>query len=523
MKRKICLILALALAVSMTACGGDKNDGGSLENNKFSIMGAPAYPVEKDTDTEKWIEEKYGIELEVYSVTTSYYDKLATMLASNEVPDVMFINEPENWQPLVSQGFLAEVPVETIKQYAPRHYDAVEKMDPNIWAITKVDGDNWAVPKISDKEYGTGMVWRKDWLKNVGITKMPETIDEYEEAYTKMRENDPDGNGQKDTYGLTGSGGATQRQFDFVFGAFGVMPGQWKVVDGKVETSTTSEKARDALALLHKWYESELIDPEMITDAQDDHLKKFLAGRVGSFNTAVQNVSVYNANGVRNKNNFEAANPGKTWEDSVGVGSLPVGANGDRGDWLWGPRTNFIVFGEQMEGQTERMGKILSVFDDINYDEETALKVIWGEKGVTYDYVDESVGASSGLKYLPPYDSDTNARAAKGIHNYFNFFAPSSSWADSSISDKYTDPNLIKEQEEYTETDKYKDELMRPYLPSSSRYQSELDKLKTSAYSEFITGKRSLEDWDAFVEEYMRKGGQQLLTEAQEFYETNVK
>lgn len=523
MKKKICFLMALVLALGTTACSKKPAATGELTDNKFSIMGSPSYPVEQDTETELWLEEKYGIELNVYSVTASYYDKLATMLASDEVPDVMFINEPENWQPLVSQGFLAEIPKETIKKYAPRHYAAVEKMDPNIWAISTVDGENWAVPKISDKEYGTAMVWRKDWLDKVGITKTPETLEEYEEAYKRIRENDPDGNGQKDTYGLTGSGGATQRQFDFIFGAFGVMPGQWKVTDGKVENSTTSEQAKEALSLLHKWYEMELIDPEMITDAQDDHLKKFLAGRVGSFNTALVNVSVYSANGVRNKNNFEAANPGLTWENAVSVGSLPKGANGDRGDWLWGPRTNFIVFGEQMEGEEARLGKILGMFDDINYDEETALKVIWGEKGVTYDYVDESVGASSGLKYLAPYDSDSNARAQKGIYNYFNFLAPSSNWADSSITDKYTDPNLLEEQNKYTETSKYKDELMRPYLASSSRFQSELDKLKTSAYSDFITGKRSLENWDEFVAEYMRKGGEQLQKEAQEFYDSNMK
>jgi len=525
MKRRVCFLLAFVMLLVMSCGCSDKTAKKTdiSSDNTFSIMGSPNYPTEKETDTEKWLEEKYGIKLEVHSVTTSYYEKLSTMLASDEIPDVMFINEPENWQPLVKQGFVAKVSKDLIKKYAPNHYNAIEAMNPNIWAISSVDGENWVVPKIMCNEYGTAMIWRKDWLENVGITKTPESIEEFEDAFKKMRENDPDGNGKKDTYGLTGAGGATQRQFDIIFGAFGVMPGQWIVTDGKVENSTTSERAKEALQLLHSWYENDLIDPEMITDTQDDHFKKFMSGRVGSMNTSILNVLANSASGLRNKETFESTNPGLNWENCVVAGSLPVGADGMRGDWLWGPRANFAVFGERLEESEEQLGTLLKMFDDINYDEETALRVVWGEKGVTYDYIDADAGKISGLKYLPPYDSDSNERAKKGIYGFFNLFAPASGWADGSIVTQYTDPALIEEQKAYSETERYKDSLMRPYLKSSARYQAELDKLKTTAYSEFITGARSIEEWDDFVEEYMRKGGEQLQKEAQEFYETNMK
>jgi len=524
MKKIICLMLTLVMALSVAGCKGEKkavsNEDGIIS---FTMMGNPNHPTDKDTETEKWIEEKYGVSIDVYSVTASYYEKLATMLASDEVPDVMFINEPQNWQPLVDQGFLAQVTKEQIKKYAPRHFAAINEKDERIWAISSYKGENWVLPKLMGDEYGTVTVWRKDWLDKLGITKIPETLEEFEAAYLKVRNEDPDGNGQKDTYGFTGCGGATERQFDQIFGAFGVMPGQWIVENGKVSNGTVDDRAKEALTLLHKWYEMEIIDPEMITDTQQTYFPKFNANRVAVINTGYENMIETTATGAANKKNFEEAHPGVKWEDAVAFGSLPQGKDGTRGDWLWGPRANFVVFGEQLSDNEEKLGKILSILDDINYNEENAIRAVWGEKGVTYDYIDPEVGVASGLKFLAPYDTDTTARSSKGLNGFFNILTPAYGWASADIVRQYTDASVFETKAKLTEDTKYVDSLMRPYLASAKRYQADLDKLKTTAYSEFITGARDLETWDDFVKEYMAKGGEQLQKEAQEFYDTNMK
>lgn len=520
MKRIICAIVAVLLVIgSLAGCSKSANTGET--DNKISVMGIPSVAADKNSETEQWLENKYGFDIEIYSVTSNYFEKLSTMLASGEVPDVMYIDEPQNWQALVDQGFLAEVPLELIEKYAPKHFAAINSVDNRIWAISSYKDANWAIPKYSQNEYSTSMIWRKDWLEKLGIEKVPETLDEMEQAFIKVRDGDPDGNGKKDTYGMTGSGGANQRQFDAIFGAFGIMPGQWIVENGKVTNSTISPKAKEALTLLNKWYSMGLIDPEMITDSQEDHLRKFQGDRVACFNTSVNNMSAKTLSGIRNKENFEAAHPGAKFEDAVAFGQLPLGKNGDRGDWLWGPRTNFVVFGSHLEDDEEKLGRILSMLDDINYDEETALRVQFGEKGVTYDYNDSKIGPASGLKFLPPYDSDSAARASKGIGGFFNMFVCGGSWCGEDIAAKYSDPELMKIQEEYSAEGRYQDALMRPYLESATRFQGELDKLKTTAYSEFITGVRSLDNWDDFVNEYLQSGGEQLQKEAQEFYKTN--
>jgi hypothetical protein len=79
------------------------------------------------------------------------------------------------------------------------------------------------------------------------------------------------------------------------------------------------------------------------------------------------------------------------------------------------------------------------------------------------------------------------------------------------------------ENEEMAHWRNFTDDLMRPQLPSSIRFQADLDKLKTTAYSEFIIGTRSFENWDAFVRDYMDKGGAILEKEAQEYYDKYIK
>ena len=47
-----------------------------------------------------------------------------------------------------------------------------------------------------------GMSYRQDWADKVGITKAPETIDEFYDMIYKFTYNDPDGNGKRDTFGI---------------------------------------------------------------------------------------------------------------------------------------------------------------------------------------------------------------------------------------------------------------------------------------------------------------------------------
>lgn len=507
---------AVMLVSLLSACGGNKKKENLTEDGRMIITIANSVAINDNTPVEQYLEKKYNVEIVTKGFGTSYYDKLATMFASKDIPDVMFINDISNWEPLVSQGIIAPIDIETVKEAAPDHYKHINEKNEKMWELGKKNDKLYAIPKSMGQEYNTVVVWNNDWLKAVGINEVPETLDEFEVAFDKIKNEDPDGNGQNDTYPISGIGGNYYRQFDWFFGAYGVMPEQWTLEDGKVINGTVSEKAHTALIKLNEWYNKGYINPEFLTDDQSTIAKRFDQQGIAINTTNLENISDLTPHGRAN-----LATAGEEYAKRITYGPLPEGPNGDRGDWLWGPLSNFVCFGSHLKDDVEKQKVILKMLNDLNYDEETAIMAAYGVYGESYEFYDESVGKTSGIKQLGNYGADANANAEMGI-GFFNLLK-CGGWADKSITDLYQNPKYTEEQEKTAKWNSYNDLLMRANMPSSITYATTLQTLKTTAYSEFISGKRNLDDWDKFVEEYMNAGGAVLQKEAQEYYDRVIK
>ena len=514
---KACIFFALMLTM-LTGCVKTSGKSGKMT---ITWCGTYNQSVEPDSGVQRYLEEKFDVNLDVVSITSNYTQRLNAMIASNQIPDVFFIGEPEEWTALADQGVIVEVPVSLIEEYVNSQYQLINTVDPALWGVSSYKGKNWTIPRIYAAENNTVAVWRKDWLEAVGIEKIPETIAEFEEAFIRFRNNDPDGNGIKDTYALSGMGGHPARLFDTIFAAFGVMPNQWELVDDKIMNSTVDPRTKEALILLNNWYEKGLIDPEFVTDDVTTLFKRFEDGKTGMFFDALSSQIESMPGGKQFFGIWEKINPNA----ELSIGPPPEGENGHRGDWQWGPRGNFIVFGRQLENDLPKMQKIMTMLDTINSDEETALRVVWGEIGRTYDYNDPEIGAKSGLKFLPPYDIDSNERAREGIsaNCFFNMLQPQNNWALPSVTDKYMPSDYLEKRDELASFETTRDVLLRPYLPSSPMYQKTLEKAQVMAHVQFITGERSISEWETFVQEWLSQGGERLTQEAQAFYEENIK
>lgn len=516
-KKFIAISLAGVTAFSLASCGEKEKVGEYTEDGRMVITIANSVAINDNTKVEQYLEEKYNVEIKTYGYSTSYYDKLATMFASKQSPDVMFINDISNWEPLAKQGVLAPIDLDVVKEAAPDHYNHINEKNEKMWELGKVNGTLYAIPKSMGQEYNTVMIWNNNWLKALGIDKVPETLEEYEIAFEKIKNGDPDGNGKNDTYPISGIGGNYYRQFDWFFGAYGVMPEMWDLEDGKVVNGTVSKRAKEALTKLNEWYEKGYIHPEFLTDNQSSIADRFDSQMIAVSNTNLNNVSNKTPHG-----RASLANGGEGYAEMITYGSLPEGPYGDRGDWLWGPLSNFVCFGAHLKDDVERQKVILNILNDLNYNEEVALVAQYGFKGESYEYNDEKEGKSSGIKQLENYGKDDNANAELGI-GFFNLFK-CNDWADKSITELYQNPDYIKEQEKLANWNSYNDLLMRANTKSTLTYAKTLQTLKIQAYSEFINGKRDIEkDWDAFVKEYMSSGGEILQQEAQEFYDTVIK
>jgi putative aldouronate transport system substrate-binding protein len=366
-----------------------------------------------DTFGERFFEKKFNVKANFIRIEGgNRKEQLNLMFATGTVPDLVVATLPDIPE-YAKQGLLAEIPVEMIKEHMPGYYAIIQKYDPGLLKITKLGGKNMAIARL----YPNGGIpypaaIRADWLKNVGINKLPETLDELEDAFIKFRNNDPDQNGKKDTYALSSPSDFNgELWFQSIFGAFGANPFLWVEKDGKLQFGLTTKEAKQALKRLNEWYEMELIDLEFITDKgksvdQEDIAAKFAKNKLGYMDNLNFTDLQWDFDGhinfkwVSNHPQWQQwfkerqDNPEEYYSMKVitdftenvvepyYIAMPPVkGPNGAIGNYRIGNQRSILVFGKQLEDEPEKFEKLLKILEHLNQDKDTYLVQSWGPEG----------------------------------------------------------------------------------------------------------------------------------------------
>lgn len=353
-------------------------------------------------------------------------------------------------------------------------------------------------------------VWRGDWLENVGITKTPDTLEEFEEAFYKFANDDPDGNGKDDTYGLSLSG------LPVIFGAFGYLPGYsahdwhdwfWQDRDGELVFGAVQPEMKEALALINKWYEDGVLDPEFITGENMGGYwalsHAFINGQIGfSSHGNYYHWAPELADGAMGPNYEELYKLNPEAADSL-VHSLPPKGPGGRNQYTDNKVPGKVIaFGRQLEDEPDKFGKIMQI---INHTSGSTLE----------NYLTANLGFKDEMWEEDP---ETGIRKAIGkwaelsdrvdgkliFSNLFAAFEPSGPRIDWMKENNY---GIMTQNK------------LQVALPSEAKYRAELTKIRDEAYISIITGDKPIDHFDVFVEKWMDMGGEQLTKEANEWYE----
>lgn len=506
----------MLLAVALGGCSGKepKNAANSAANTSHpkqteaakSTEGQPMEidwmlrtnysPLPDNSYGQKYIEDNFGVKLKVTSIGyDDYQQKQKILLSSGSVPDVFYAASPSDLKKFQSMGLLAEVPTDMIKQYAPGIYEGINKYAPNGWYIPNIDGKNFGLPTYYySGQFASRAVWRTDLLKKAGIDKIPDTLEELEQAFAALK--------KIGIIGMTTKGNSDFAAFMQIFGAYGVMPTQWELKDGKAVNGAVQSEAKEALALLADWYKKGYIDPEFVTGK--DFQQKIFDGKV----------AMYDYLGADAFPSWVDAQKQANPDATLALAPPPQGPAG-RGTWAWGLTGNSWVFGKQLENQPEKMQRILQIFDTLQNDEQLYVGMYWGVQGTHWDYADSAKGVEGGLKYLPPYD-DPAERDKLGMDvAYANLFVQQPNPA---IADKYYDQDLLKIQKDgnYPHTGLFG---KADAVPDSGKYWPDLMKLKVETYAKIVNGTQPVSSFDDFVKQWNELGGAVLEKNANELYQ----
>ena len=512
-KKAISLLVAAALAVSaLTGCGDTASGSKTQESSAEAASGKEADNVEpmelilmehnpekynEDQVIRKELEKKYNIKITVEQIPAEK-DAVTLRISSGDIPEILWDVPFGDYRTYVEQGVVAEIPVEWIQEYAPSYYEwIISGVGEDAFGYTDVDGKNYSMltPWTLAND-GRVLGWRQDMLTEAGIDKVPETLEEMEDALRTVKE-------------AKGFAPFTTESFEAlssIYGAFGISLCYYEK-DGKIVYGPVEDGSLEAVTLLNKWYKEGLLDPEFMINKFDNVKEKWANDQALVTETYWWEFLPKEA--------FFDGRLYETKKDDADFSNIvadpPKGPEGNMGITQANPVSNAgLCFGKQLEAQPEKIKKYLQVFNDV-FDRENMDYINYGIEGETYHYNQET-----GVEWIPPYDQEEK-RDEYGIGLYmfprcFN---------DYDLLAKYvTQPKYLElRQDAQTHGIGVGDVIEPLYRPVYDDKVEILDKIYKNAHIDFITGARDLSEWDTFTQEWMDAGGKEVLEEAQAVYE----
>ncbi|MFK4089548.1 extracellular solute-binding protein [Kribbella sp. NPDC020789] len=276
--RRLALAACATLLAVAAGCSGGSGDTGQA-TDELTVM-APLFGTAPDPagELQQAIEKQIGKKLKITWVPNAEYgDKSNVTLASDKVPDVMVVNEK-------SPSFVKAAE-------AGAFWDLTGKLDkyPNLKPANEQTAKN---TMTNGKTYGiyrvrpllrSGIVIRKDWLAKLGL-KEPQSVDDLRAIAKAFTEQDPDGNGKKDTYGLIipkwPGNYASASPYDVIETWFGA-PNGWGERDGKLVPGFDTPEFLAANKWLRGWVQEGLVNPDFATLDSANWNDPFVQGKGG--------------------------------------------------------------------------------------------------------------------------------------------------------------------------------------------------------------------------------------------------
>ena len=274
MKRVALLLLALMLAASVALA---ESEMVTEEKVTIKVVASQAIHSSDFNTMRFWqdMEEKTNVHVEFTMWDqTAVSEKLATMLASQEYPDVSFVSLGDSDTYLYGQFGELLALNDLIDQYAPNWKKAFEQYPVIKDAITMPDGNIYALPfvRYDPTNYGIrdAMLINKTWLDKLELD-VPTTPDELITVLKAFKERDPNGNGEADEIPFLARLWAYSNGICDVFGwygnAFGSNTANFCIAvrDGQVYLPVTEPSYKDAVLFLRELYKEGLLDQNLVT------------------------------------------------------------------------------------------------------------------------------------------------------------------------------------------------------------------------------------------------------------------
>ena len=336
---KYVLPVLLIAAVTASAAASGQSPGAAAPAGKksFSILHtsylqAPV-PPDIDVNNNKWVDiiKRENPDLDIFWIIIppdQLNQRVNVMVGSGDMPDVLPMSMAQmiQWSDM---GIIRNID----GLYQANYKNIFNFLNDDDLKTTRYKGHQYGIKVPDNRLQNPGvMMIRTDWLDKLKLS-MPKTMDELYNVLRAFTFNDPDGNGQKDTYGVAGcvQNGVSFSYMAPIFNAFDVnvaQGGNFSLVGNQIIPDMIRPEMKNAIIYLEKLYREGIMDKDTMTINPTQLEDKAVRGIAGMTGAPVNGFS------VRIYPNMLKANPNAKIEMFVpppapnGKVFLTVGRNG---------------------------------------------------------------------------------------------------------------------------------------------------------------------------------------------------
>lgn len=449
-----------------------------------------------------------------------YTDSVTMVIAQNDLPDVMIVEDLDELQYLVDNDMIADL----TDSYNNCMSDTIKNIygsyGRDILDVVTFGGKIMAIPETNISD-GPNLIWlRKDWMDALGLSA-PRTLSDVEEIIRQFKEKDPGHNGAGNTVGLVcdtslcgGCGYSSEYTLDIIFAAYGAFPKQWIYDgDGNVVYGSVQPEAKEALAHIHELYKEGILDQDFLMRTSSNLIELIVDGQCGSF---------FGPWWAPNNPLMQAVEQNKDaeWQPYL----IATEKSGLTSYHTQNPSGKYIVVRKGYE-YPEIACKIVSVlFDYLRYNDRDNQEIV--------DYYKENVDPTA-RPFAINVDYNNALQICYGELNHV--FAGDKSADDLNVLEySYYEAceSYLKDAENASAEDwaAYTSRITACKILNDGRtnkveslYFGEtetmvtdwwsLENLESDTYLKIVTGESSLDEFDRFVENWYQNGGETITKE----------
>ncbi len=489
-----------------------KTPGETLEDNRWT----------KVYKEELGINVSYAWTVKGNETSDAYTQKINVTLASGDLPDVVLVN-PSQLKQLVDSDMVEDMTQyyndyasEQLKKYMTEEGTGI------IDSVT-FDGKMMAVPETVAFNEAAQYLWiRNDWLKKLNL-QAPKTMDDVLKIAEAFTTQDPDGNGKNDTYGLPitkdiYSGAMGTEGF---FAGYHAYPNLWvEDSNGKLAWGSTLPETKVALQKLAEMYKAGQIEQEFGVKDGGKVAETIAAGKFGINYGAQWNPMYPLISNFNNDKNADWTAYSLVSNDDKKV-MVPLKFNQTR-----------IFAVKKGYKNPEALVKLMNMHIEKN----------WGESAdFNKYYMPVENGAVGVWKFSPvcPAPSFKNLEAFIAIdearkNNDFSKLTgePKVIQANIDAYEKgddamwgweriYGKTGAFKSMVEYKNNDQLlKEKFTGAPTQTMAEKKTTLDKMEKEVFVKIIMGSVSIDEFDKFVSDWNKLGGEAMTKEVNEWYDS---